>query len=912
MGANYLHETHTPSGASTVVRPYWVTWALWLFPMITGVLVIIGWITDTEMLKSIQPGLPPMNPVTAMCFIAVAATMFALAHGWVRTTWVLATLVGAIGAGKFLELWFGTIAVDRVLFTSQISAEAVGVGRMAPNTAAAMVLICASLHLAGWKHRSAPLVAHGCAATVGLIALFAVVGYLFGVSPLNTLGALRPMAIHTAATLLVVAAGLVCLRPGGVWNVLADPGPAGALARLTLPTAVFIPIVIGAARLWGEEAGFYGTAAGVSLEVIANVALVCLLLVMTTVALLRTDRERLEREKALHRSQEVAHVGHFTLAEDGAASWSSELFRIHGLPRDRAAPSLDEWLLLHHEEDRQRFRQSVEQACATAGVGEYRGRIVRPDGDCRFVWAQLMCETAEQVDGTAGAGGRRIFGVMADVSDLESARRSAEAAAEAKAQFLANMSHEIRTPLSGVMGFAELLLKSDLTDEQREQAQLIHESGRALLLLLNDILDWSKIDAGRIDIHTEPLCLRHLLKQCKALMEPAAKAKGVHLHLQLDSSLPDFFEVDGLRVKQVILNLLGNAVKFTNEGFVLLEMKRGEPGTVTFKVQDTGIGIPTERKDQVFAEFVQANASVSKRFGGSGLGLSISRHLVDLMGGSLELESELGQGTVVTFTLPLKESKLLPAASRTAQSLEATNSAPARILLVEDMEVNQKLAVTMLTHLGHHVEVASNGLEALHWAKRHLCGEVHFDVVLMDIQMPEMDGLTASRCIRQLGGSLQSLRIVGLSANAYASDIEACREAGMDDHLSKPFAMEELAIAVARATAAPAQPVGLRGGPAVEQLRPLFAETCAGFASRLAQLRESLASVSAADIAEDLRAIAHKLSGTAGTFGYATLADVATDAELALLTARKENAVGRELTSLQLDKLADALEKRAA
>jgi len=456
-----------------------------------------------------------------------------------------------------------------------------------------------------------------------------------------------------------------------------------------------------------------------------------------------------------------------------------------------------------------------------------------------------------------------------------------EAALQAKSSFLANMSHEIRTPMNGVLGFADLLLHGELTPEQQRYAQLIVDSGKAMMRLLNDILDISRIEAGRMEIAPERVDLRHTLRNCIRLIQPAAAQKGLNLCFEVAPDLPMFVAVDGLRLRQILLNLLGNAVKFTEHGRIAFSARVAKPSldSIEFRVQDSGIGIPEERQAAIFDHFVQADQSTARRFGGSGLGLAISNRLAMLMGGSLSVESLPGEGSTFMLRLPLTEKR----APRQVRREAAQPSAPTRalrILLAEDHDVNQALVEAMLAQLGHQAVVVGNGKDAVAAVRRRRGEDKPFDLVLMDMQMPEMDGLAATRLLR---ADREKVPVIALTANAYADDINACLAAGMQGHLAKPVLFGDLAAAIAK------------WAPAEQTVRPPPADAAlaveprlhALFATRTRELRDLAERIGHAGLFADadidqLRGLLHKLAGSAGMFDRAELGQRAADLEDAL------------------------------
>ncbi|MES2531563.1 MAG: ATP-binding protein, partial [Pseudomonadota bacterium] len=517
--------------------------------------------------------------------------------------------------------------------------------------------------------------------------------------------------------------------------------------------------------------------------------------------------------------------------------------------------ALDELRGLHHSEllgDTPAGRTAFEALWQRLRRGEYEtGEFRRTTREGAEFWIQASYNPIFDTDGTPF----KVLLLATDINArrqmeraLREAKARAEQAAAAKTMFLANMSHEIRTPMNAILGFTDVLLGGPLADEQRRHLQTVRQSGRALLALLNGILDTAKLEKGALELELADFSLRELVQHTADSLRLGAQAKGLAFDVHWAPDVGDRFHGDAQRIRQVLINLLGNAIKFTERGGVRLDVQRDgdgdtdtdtatATGRVHFLVNDTGIGIPADRIAAIFDPFSQADASTSRRFGGTGLGTTIARQLVELMGGRIDVESTPDVGSTFHVRLPLPPAQA-PVAGPDEAGTPAIVPPPLDVLAVDDVAENRELVALALGRAGHRVSVAASAAEAL-----TLFGRAQFDVVLMDLHMPGTDGLEAARSIRWLesAGERAPTPIVALTASVLAEDRLAAQKAGMEGFSPKPIELPVLLAEMARVTGRVAEPgavpvpvapamsdMGLRVAPVVTTAVPAVVDWARG------------------------------------------------------------------------------------
>ena len=833
-----------------------------------GVLALVGWQFRIPALTTLlHPGGVAMNPATAIGLISAAVALHLLAPnpppGRRRlaaefAAWV-AVLIALLKLAELIFDW--PEGVDRLLYRGRLDAN-----RMAPNTAVCLMTAGLSIALLDvrvgkqrWPSRYFILI-------TGALALLSLVGYLYGVALLYKLTTFIAMAPHTALSFGLLCLGVLSARPDREpARTLASESAGGMMARRLLPPAILIPIMLGWLPMHAERIGLIGLTFGFSFYALATVALLVLLIWWNANDLMRLDQARHAAAQQLARQNErlaevveaestarrelqhsAAALTHeqrllHTLMESLPDSIyfkdrdsrflriSNALARSFGLsdPTDVVGMSDADFFTDEHARQARRDEERIMQTGEPLlGVEE---KETWPDGRRTWVITSKLPlrNVAGEIVGTFGIS-RDITRMKLFEEELRHAKDAAEAASRSKSAFLANMSHEIRTPMNAVLGLTELVLDTELTDTQREYLQMVHTSGEALLALLDDILDFSKIEAGRIDLECVPFSLRESLGDAIKTLGLRADRKGLELIFHVTPDVPDHLLGDPGRLRQVIVNLLGNAIKFTDHGEIVLNVSvenlrveevaasastagNGRLGsdvdcpttpasenatddslpnppksvTLRFAVKDTGIGIPAEKQISIFEAFEQADSSTTRRFGGTGLGLAISSKLVGLMGGKLDLDSKSGQGSTFRFDATFRVASDQPAPCLPG-SLEGV-----RVLIVDDNRTNRLILDEILRSWRMRPTTAPGVAEGLACLRDAAAQADPFRLVLTDVHMPGEDGFALAEQIRA-DDRLDSPVVMMLTSGARPGDFERCHERDVNGYLIKPVKQSEL------------------------------------------------------------------------------------------------------------------------
>jgi two-component system, sensor histidine kinase len=506
------------------------------------------------------------------------------------------------------------------------------------------------------------------------------------------------------------------------------------------------------------------------------------------------QKHMIQQQNLLEEMGKLAGVGAWEVdLINNTIYWSDVTRKIHEVDDD-FVPQLDSGINFYKAGDsRERISRLINYTIETGEYFSGEFELITQRG--REIWVASQGQ-AEFANGQC----TKIYGAFQDITEqvrirqeLESRNIELSQALTARSMFLANMSHEIRTPMNGVLGMLQVLDRHNLNEKQRQQLKIAYDSANSLLGLVNDILDFTKIDSGQLKLELIPFNINELVVSCINAFSPVAEAKDLELQSDLSATTGRHIQSDPTRIRQICANLINNAIKFTHSGSVTLTSDwqglNNQSATLIIAIKDTGVGIAKEQIDRIFMPFQQADVSTTRKYGGSGLGLAITKNLIKLMGGELSILSHVGQGSLFKVEIPVNIAANLAPQDVSLATITATLPRHLKILVVEDNEINQAVILEMLRKLSIDAEIANDGLEALAALVK---AESPYSAILMDCQMPNMDGYEATKNIREMSGWPAKLPVIAMTANAMSGEREKCLAAGMTDYLSKPLEFEKL------------------------------------------------------------------------------------------------------------------------
>ena len=785
------------------------------------VAVIVGWVWHIEFLKALAPGYITMKVNTAICLgLCSLSLLLVRRRGYASAIVVFLATVTVIGLSiaTLYEYLAGlNLGIDEFLVSDPAGATGrFPPGRLAPVTAVNFVFLASSLLIFRLEARSAKITGQLLAAFILFCSFQGIVGYGIGVTYLFGSAFYTQMALHTAVGFFVLAIGTIWLRPEtGFLQSFLGPNRGSNMMRIVLLSVVIVPTAVRMLARVGLENHFYDQDFAQLLQIVGITGILSVITIIAGNELFNSERIRRDNELALASAHAEGEARVSQLADSmtqlawmadpaGAVNWyNKRWYEYTGTTRETMLG--DGWIAVHHPDYANGVFAKIKENWKTPTVWEMTFPLRSTNGD--FRWFLTRAVPLRNADGKV----LQWFGTNTDIHDqklaadeLARAKDEAVRANQLKSAFLANMSHEIRTPLGAMMGFANLLRDETLSgDERLSYLNVISRNGDQLAVIINDVLDLSKVEAGHLLFDFTRANMTEVVRDVATLLENSATEKRLEFEILMRPSVPAWVATDAGRIKQILVNLVGNAIKFTPEGRVTLECEAWIDGTevkgVNFYVRDTGIGIPTDSLESVFEIFVQADGSITRRFGGTGLGLALSRRLARELGGEVRvIESREGVGTVFEVKIANRVESLSAAiqssdlqTGRTSGAKSQNETSPnhlgligRRILVIDDSPDNRALISRFLQKKGVNVETAENGLLGVHAATHQ-----PFDAILMDLQMPVMDGYTATEQLRAAGFTRP---IIAVTAHAMLETLQRCKAVGFDESLTKPINFPEL------------------------------------------------------------------------------------------------------------------------
>lgn len=785
--------------------------------MAIAMLVLIGWILDIEAFRSVIPGLTAMNPGgSALAFLLAGGSLWSQAGTKcsardLRLARAMAILVVVISSLRLTLYTFGLEwGPDQWLFRAKLDMYQPP-NRMAPNTAMGLLLVGVALLVIDLEQRRGFRPAQWLALLAGLVSLFALIGYVCNVAMLIGIQTFIPMALNSAITLALLATGLLLARPDrGLMAVVSHSETGGVMARKLLPASILAPAVLAWLASVGQQVEFFGPSFGVSLFVVSTIVLFTTLIWWNASSLNRIDAERTLAQRDLGRKSAILEsvlnsMGDGVVVADRKGRFlifNPVAERILGLGATDTSPEqwTDQYGLFSPDTGAPLKPDEIPLVRAIHGESTDQHELLIKNP--QIPEGITISVTGRPLKGEEGAEGGVV--VFQDTTQrrraaeaIRKARDEADAANRAKSEFLANMSHEIRTPMNAIIGMTELVLDCELEETQRAYLKIVRDSAESLLSLINDILDFSKIEAGKLELDHTQFQLRDMLGDTMKTLSVRARGKDVELACRVASEVPEHLLGDPHRLRQVVTNLVGNALKFTERGEVVLDVSLEEltdaDVRIHFAVRDTGIGIPADKLHLLFSAFSQVDASTTRRYGGTGLGLAITARLVPLMHGRTWVESTPGKGSTFHFTAKFERDYSPHPVPVSLESLHGL-----RVLIVDDNSTNRLILQETLTAWQLRPQCVNSAQAALVELRQAADSHDPFRVVLSDVQMPDVDGFELATQIRD-DGRFDSTVIMMLSSGAGPGDVIRCHELGAANHLIKPIKSSELLGSIASA-----------------------------------------------------------------------------------------------------------------